>query len=207
MACVAKDKFACADLRTCGSQIMKRFLVALVMMMALLLTSVGKADQTIWQDFTKLIVGDWTGNGAILAEDDGGPLKQGDKFTLRASYRTAANGKAVLGTQVLTVVDHPEKSFDCTVTFGWDPVGETIQVHAYWSEGAVEQISLRDQQDDNFLGTYTILLPTGQRETADIVVKTSGNDRFAWTFASGANAGKTLCSLERVHSAQKERNM
>ena len=169
-----------------------------------LLTSITKADEPRWEDFKELIVGDWTAHGAILAEGDGGPLKRGDKFTMRASYRTAAGGRAVLGTQVLTLVDQPGKSFSCTATFGWHPIDKTIQGHAYRSEGAVEQISLSDQQGDNFHGTYTILLPTGQRESADLAVKTSGNDKFSWAITSGPNAGKSLSSWQRNRGTAKE---
>jgi hypothetical protein len=180
---------------------MKNYLLAVTV--SLCLTTLSHADQSLWENFTKLIVGEWQGNGTILTEGDGGPLKRGDKFTLRASYRATASGRAILGTQVLTPVDHPENSFDCTVTFGWNPASQSIDVHAYWAEGAVEQIALREQQENDFLGTYTILLPTGKSDRVDVIVKTFGNDKFAWTFASGPDAGTALVTNERVQSASE----
>ena len=182
---------------------MKRCLLPLVI--TLLLTSMGTADETLWSDFTSLIVGDWTGDGVISAEVEDSPLQRGDKFTLRGSYRPTAGGNAILGTQDLIPEDRPDEVHDCTVTFGWEPVGKTIEIHAYWADGAVEQISLRRRQGTDFRGTYTILLPNGEKESARIAFQTSGRDQFAWTFTSGRDAGKALSTWRRIPSAEPEK--
>jgi hypothetical protein len=181
---------------------MKRCLLPLVM--TFLLTSMGTADDTFWADFTNVIVGDWTGHGAISAEVEGSPLQRGDKFTLRGSYRPTAGGKAILGTQDLIPVDRPDEVYDCTVVFGWEPVGKTIDVRAYWADGAVERMSLRRRQGTDFRGRYTILLPNGEHESAGIALRTSGPDQFAWTFTTGRDAGKTLSTWRRIQSAEPE---
>ena len=85
-----------------------------------------------------LLVGDWTATGTITGEGDTGVLKVGDKFTMVGSFQLAAGGKAIVGTQKLTVLDRPNVSADCSVQIAWDPVDLVVRIAACWSDGSVE---------------------------------------------------------------------
>ena len=180
---------------------MRQYISGLVA--TLLFTFCGTAHGGMWEDFSKLIVGDWTGYGAILAEDDGGPLKRGDEFKLQGTFRSVANGTAVRGDQVLIAGEESKRAYDATVTFGWNPFSKVIEVSAYWADGPVELIMLDKQNGDDFTGVYTIFLPTGKKETADILLKTNGKNEYAWVLTSGKDSGATVSTWQRLETSTK----
>jgi tetratricopeptide (TPR) repeat protein len=151
------------------------------------------APKRSWREFSQTLVGTWSVAGSIGGEDPQIDIP----FTMQASFHSAALGRAVVGTQSLKFDDPSLPSMESVVTFGWNPADQVVQVLAYWSNVYVEHIVLDKCEENTFTGQYTVLTPTGDKNTVDIALEMTSNDQFSWIIRSGPREGKCLSTWQR----------
>jgi hypothetical protein len=132
---------------------MRRFVIVVAVLVGF--TSAATGGEELWKKYSEASVGRYVAKGEIPADGDVGDLKAGDKFVLESTLSPAADGYALVGHQVLTVPKKPDLKIHSTVTSGWDPVDQAIQIVVYWSDASVERATLTGIKGNALTGTYS----------------------------------------------------
>jgi hypothetical protein len=162
---------------------------------------VGAGVQPFFDKLAQVLVGEWTATGTITAEGEDELFKAGDNFTMVASLRLAAGGKAIVGSEKLTVVNRPNVSTESFVMISWDPVEMAVWIIAPWSDGSTEIGNLTSMEGNGFRGNYFVHMPDGSQKSCEIAMEMESNDKFAWVLKSGPRAGQCLSTWQRTSTS------
>ena len=181
---------------------MRQFVLVLTAVIGF--TSAATGGEELWKKYSKAAVGRYVAEGVIPTDGDVGELRPGNKFVMESTLSVAADGYALVGNQVLTVPEKPDQRLHSTITSGWDPVDEAIEIAVYWSNGLVERATLDGLKGNTLTGTNSLLTSDGSVESADVEMVITDNDHHVWKFAGGPDAGKPLSHWQRVKAVGRE---